>query len=195
MAYDGTYLWVVDEGVATSHKLYQIDKNGTVISTIETPGSASSGLTYNDGYLWNCNSFTKKLYRISVSEAYFSQLPEFEFQYLTHDGTNLWADDISAGKIHKFDDQGEILGSIVLPCSQIGGFVYSDSYLWIVGNSGFSFEKLYQVDLSGNIVATFQSSQELPEPYALTTDGVNLWYIGKETFGTSYYLHKLELNY
>jgi hypothetical protein len=86
------------------------------------------------------------------------------------------------------------LASIELPCSQIGGFVYAESHLWIVCKSGFSFEKLYQIDLNGNIVATFQSSQELPDPYALTTDGVNLWYIGKETFGTLFYLHKLELN-
>lgn len=194
MAFDGTYLWVVDEGVASSYKLYQIDNSGIVISSIETPGSAPSGLTYSDGYLWNCNYVSKKIYRISILEEYFSKLPEFEFQYLTHDGTYLWADDISAGKIHKFNEQGEIIGSIDLPCSQIGGFVYSDSYLWIVGNSGFSFEKLYQVDLSGNIEAAFQASQQLPDPYALTTDGVNLWYIGKETFGTLFYLHKLGLN-
>ena len=124
----------------------------------------------------------------------YSSLPDFDFKYLTFDGSYLWADDISAGKIHQIDEQGQILRSLDLPCSDIGGIVYRDSYFWIACKSGFAFGTLYKIDMSGNIVASYQTNDELPEPNALTSDGSNLWYVGQEPYSWSFKLHKLGLN-
>jgi hypothetical protein len=193
LAFDGTDLWALDEGVVSSYKIYQISTTGNVISSIETPGNSPAGLTYFNGYLWNCNYVSKKIYKLTLSEPYFSDLPEFEFSYLTYDGSYLWADDMSSGKIHPINEQGQIVQSLDLPCTDIGGIVYYDSHFWIVCTSGFSFDTLYQMDMSGNITAFYQSDEEIPEPCALTTDGTNLWYVGQEPYSWSFVLHKLGL--
>ena len=194
LAFDGTYLWVLDEGLGSSHKIYQISTSGAIISSIETPGNSQSGLTFHNGSLWTCNYVNEKIFKIRLTDTYFSSLPEFEFKFLTYDGSNLWADDISNGKIHQIDSQGQILQSINLPCTDIGGITYHDSHFWIACKPGFAFDTLYKIDANGNVIASYQSDIELPAPYALTSDGSNLWYAGQEPFSFSFKLHKIGLN-
>ncbi len=193
LAFDGTYLWVQDEGLTSSHKIYQISTSGAQISSIETPGNSQKGLTFYNGSLWTCNYINKKIFKINLSDTYFSSLPEFEFKFLTYDGSHLWADDISNEKLHQIDSQGQILQSINLPCTDIGGITYHDAHFWIACKQGFTFSTLYKIDVNGNVVTTYQSDLELPDPHALTSDGVNFWYVGREPYSWSYKLHKLAL--
>ncbi len=194
LAFDGVNLWNVDEGMEAFDKIYQLNTSGTIISSFDCPGSDGGGLTFDGSNLFHCDRVTGKIYKLNPSGDNYYALPDFEFDFFTSDGTYLWADDMWSEKIKKFDVSGNVVESFDCPFSQIKGLSYDGTFLWIACCSGFAFDKIYKLNTDGNIIATYESSQALPEPFALTTGGGYLWYIGKNMLDASYKIHKLSTN-
>jgi len=94
MAWDGTYLWVGEEG----GQIWQMTTDGTVVRSIPSPNSSSSnprGLAYDGQYLWVGCQTIGMIYKIdtadgSILESYSAPSANLQ-QGLTFDGQYLWS--------------------------------------------------------------------------------------------------------
>lgn len=96
IAFDGTYLWIVD---CDARKLLRVDiEEGRVSRKVESPGFYPTGLAYDGFHFWCADATTGRIYRLkghngrtdAVIRAEVFQRPG-EFVTLSWDGQGLWA--------------------------------------------------------------------------------------------------------
>jgi sugar lactone lactonase YvrE len=96
IAFDGSYLWVVD---CDARKLLRVDvEEGRVSRKVESPGFYPTGLAYDGFHFWCADAATGRIYRLKghngrtdavIRRDAFSR--PGEFVSLSWDGAGLWA--------------------------------------------------------------------------------------------------------
>jgi sugar lactone lactonase YvrE len=172
LAYDGSYLWLVN-----NNKLFKYTKEGILVDSISAPGSYTTGLAYDGTNLivadgkWGLN----KIFTISKDGKDIIKIPvQGYISGLTKVGNNIWCIDMLQEKIYCISENGVILNEIALPDkNQLSGLTYAENYLWF---SGFDFSageaKVFKMDLNGNIAGSFPIERILNG--GMTYDGTNL---------------------
>jgi sugar lactone lactonase YvrE len=96
IAFDGTYLWIVD---CDARKLLRVDvEEGRVSRKVESPGFYPTGLAYDGFHFWCADATTGRIYRLKGhngrTDAVISPDAFYrpgEFVSLSWDGDALWA--------------------------------------------------------------------------------------------------------
>ena len=156
LAWDGTYIWVVDQ-YSTPSVIYKINRNtGAVVAQFDAPGdyySYNRGLTFDGTDLWCTGrdlgqSPVYRVFRISAVDGTVLQqwgAPGGNpANGLTWDGTYIWvAEEGGTYQLHQcVPTTGAINASInnpwgtSVPCY---GLAYDGTYLWVVGSNGYSW--------------------------------------------------------
>lgn len=65
LAWDGRYLWVSNR---VKDELYMVDPEGMVLGILDAPGPYAAGLASLDGYLWNVDFQTRKVYQLVIDD-------------------------------------------------------------------------------------------------------------------------------
>ncbi len=193
LAWDGSHFWVVDAsaGGFEESMIYRVSTSGIVVDSLSFPGEwPGDGLAARSGYIWAADNTTNRIYRIPFAGENFFPLPEGDFRHLTFDGTNYWLATDEATLV-KFDRNGNILNIYDdLIENSWGGIAYDGSGIWFVEKTFNMMVKLSKVDLSGNVVISYEAAPGMPEPGALCFDGISLWMTGSNDY-TNFYLYKI----
>jgi hypothetical protein len=165
LAWDGTYLWVVDF-VDIHDKIYKLDpSNGSVVSSVDSPDGlwSGQGLAWDGTYLLYAgedpNGPGFKIYKINPSNGNIMSSfdsPSDSPSGLAWDGTYLWNADYSDYKIYKLNpSDGSIVSSFDSPGERPHGLAWDGTYLW---NSDYSAERVFKIDPNtGKVVTSFRS--------------------------------------
>jgi len=192
LASDGTNLWLVTSNMG-ENSIKKISTTGTLLNTYNWSGDGASGIAFDGSNLRLADYITEKIYLLNPGYDTSIDFPNSNnINFLTTDGTTLWSMDISVNVITQFDYNGNSSATFTTSITEPKGLVYDGTNLWIA-NGFTTFEKLTQLDISGNVIAEYASILNLPGPIALTYDGTNFWYIGKNFWSNKTKLYKLGL--
>jgi DNA-binding beta-propeller fold protein YncE len=177
LAFDGQYLWCVDNG---SDEIHKIDTSGNLVTSIESPTDSPGGLTFDGMHLWTTDYTDEKIYKLDTAGNILDSFdsPGSHPEGLAFDGTYLWNADSSDDKIFKFDTTGNVINSFDSPGSSPMGLAFDGKYLWNIDSFK---EKIYVLDVNGNVLESFDTPGDSPK--GLTFQGEYLWYA--DSYGTS----------
>ncbi|MEW5767198.1 MAG: YncE family protein [bacterium] len=188
IAWDGTYLWVVDLKPTDERgpRIYKLDpEEGSVLTSFPSPGGYPEGLVFDGHYLWNIDLNPRTLvgpviYKLNPEDGsillsfpapgvYPGSLPTG----LAWDGVCLWVADAQRDRIYRISAQdGAIITSFPSPGPYPTGLVWDGDYLW---NLEAESERLYKIDsTTGQVAARFPYSGQSPYGLASKT-GEPLW--------------------
>jgi len=194
MAWDGTYLWVVDD--TATEMAYQIDPStGEVISffTINPAGVGNpdtESITWDGSHLWIADStgvigqYTTNGTLVSTITAVLTGVVDYDIEGLTWDGSNLWLAEQNTGQIFKIDNTGAVISSFSSGLVDLVSINYYGGSLWlgdtdtddILEIDPVLFTTLNVLDIDA-ILADSGVNDEYDDPYGLTWAGGNeLWY-------------------
>ena len=124
-----------------------------------------------DGYLWNVDYDTKKIYKLDTDGNVLDSFdgPGISLYGLTWDGNYLWVAN-SGDKIYKLTANGTIIDSFNYS-SGSADLAWDGTYLW---NSDPYINKIRKLATNGTIVSSFNTPG--PFPKGLAWDGVYLWH-------------------
>ncbi|MBN1407833.1 MAG: hypothetical protein JW956_08595 [Calditrichaceae bacterium] len=195
IAYGGGNFWfVTGETSADSSIVYKLSATGEILSTMAGFGVYPDGLAFDGTYLRIADNYSHKIYRLNPAEDNFYPIPNEDFDLLTYDGTSFWASSTMGGQIIHFDLNGNIINSFTASFEQSGGIVAVDGSVWVIGKTFLAFDKLYQYDYSGNLLAEYSPAVSFAEPKGLTHDGEYFWYLGYDFNDDTNNLYQLELS-
>jgi len=195
MAWDGTYLWVVDD--TSTEMAYQIDPNtGEVISYfsinpagVDNPDTES--ITWDGSHLWIADStgiigqYTTNGTLVSTITAVLTGVVDYDIEGLTWDGANLWLAEQNTGQIFKIDNTGAVISSYssglvdLISINYFGGFLWlgdtnTDDIFKIDPTTFATLDTAFDID---TILTVSGVDNEYDDPYGLTWTGANeLWY-------------------
>lgn len=192
LAFDGANLWVAD-ATNENARICKLSASGSVLSSFTSPGDHPYGLTFNGPYWYVFDQVMQKIYRINPAAVNYFSKPALNADYLTTQGSYYWVVDKSAYLVYKLDQSGTKLTDFQSPSTQPAGIVYDGTNLWVLSGYGYTFDKLYKLNLSGTVISSYQSWEGLPEPYGLAYDGSHFWYIGKPAFQQVFKMYKLKI--
>ena len=97
---------------------------------------------------------------------------------LTWDGEYIWTVNLG-GQVYKLDaETGEIKDNWTFPGPQAWGMTYDGDHLWI---NDFAEKKIYQMDLNGNVISSFEIPDKEGGAKGITWDGEYLYLMGWTT--------------
>lgn len=157
---------------------------GDVVSSIPTPGSCPTGLTFDGQFLWIADRKDDVLYRIDPESAEVVEsfpTPGYFPTGLTWDGESLWMADLDfrntsteyhTGKIYRICPRtGKTLGMIEAPSADPQGLTWDGEALWM---SDHALDRIYRISPDdGTTLFEFQSPAS--DPHGLAWDGHYLW--------------------
>ncbi len=196
LAYDGTYLWVMDYKSPTA-EVYQFNRyTGAEIThwnALGTSYSYNRGMTFDGTDLWMTGydsglSPVYRVYRVNTSgvvQQSWGAPNAHPANGLAWDGTYIWvAEDYSPYQIHQCATaDGAIQASISSPWgSTVYGLTFDGTYLWAVGGSGYSYggKRIAQISTGGVVQKEFFTpmggySGHGANPWGLTWENPYLW--------------------
>lgn len=153
IAYDGEYLWCVDErgGVPLAENFsgvaYKLDKSdGTVLHQLYLPCSKPTGLTWDGNLLWVIDDATDMLIQIDPNDGTTIKsfkAPGYRPQGLTFDGTYLWVSDRAHNEIYMVSPEtGKVLLITDTPGEHAKGMAWDGNYIW---NADWQDKRLYKL--------------------------------------------------
>jgi DNA-binding beta-propeller fold protein YncE len=185
LAWDGSYLWVVDD---VGNEAYKVDPTtGNVIyyfSTKPFPYTSyyardPEGLSWYDNYLWISDDVSDQIYKVDPASgkalSYLSIAAySFEPEGLTYAGGYFWVVDDNSDEIYKVDpNTGNKLLSFAAPGSDCEGLGW-DGVSLLVGDSELGM--IYRVDPStGAVQLSYDILSITKTPAGLAWDGRYLW--------------------
>ena len=195
IAYGGGNFWfVTGELTADSSIVYKLSNTGEILSTMAGFGVYPEGLAFDGANLRIADNYLHQIYRLNPAEDNFYPIPNEDFEFLTYDGTSFWASSNTGAQIIRFDFNGNIISSFTGAFEESGGIVAVDGSIWVISKAFMSFDKLYQYDYSGNLLAEYSPAMSFAEPKGLAYDGENFWYLGYDFNGGTNNLYQLELS-
>ena len=191
LAWDGKYLWLVDDSAGMVYKLSPED--GTVLMSFSSPGSKPCGLAWDGSRLWNSDDFSHKIYELDpvtgqvittidapVTTAKGGVSP---LGGLAWDGENLWSGWV-AGWSSKMNQTDSRNGSIIKSYFTKGyprALTSNNKWLWsATDNGGHRSGIIYKYDISNGMFIT-QCDTPGFYPTGLAFDGQWLWCVDKMT--------------
>jgi len=142
LAWDGNYLWCVDDSTDSLYKLDPAD--GSVVLSFPTPGPEPRGLTWDGSYLWCSDNDSVEIFKLDPSDesAIFSIPAPFEdfpdVRGLAWDGQYLWSA-YEAGystSIVKIDPQDSSILERQFTPGVPNGLTSDGIYLWYTSDNG-----------------------------------------------------------
>lgn len=191
LAWDGEYLWVIDD---STDSIYKLDpQNGGVVASLRAPGPQPRGLTWDGSHLWVSDDALRKIYRIDPEQG--KTVKEIEAPVipvkkgysplggLAWDGKHLWSGFI-AGWSSRMNMIDTASGLVVESRSGYGipTLLASDGkFLWgACDNGGLRSGIIYQYNLQdGTLINQYNTIGDYPA--GLASDGRNLWFVDKES--------------
>ena len=191
LAWDGKYLWIVDD---STDKIYKLDpSDGKVLLSFPSIGSEPKGLTWDGKYLWNSDNFSHKTYKLDSAKGTMVSIidaPVMKVKRgisplggLAWDGNYLWSGWV-AGWSSRMNQVNPKDGSIKKFYFSKGfprALASDGKFLWsATDNAGIRLGIIYQYNLSdGLYVSHFDTPGFYPTGIAF--DGQHLWCVDKET--------------
>jgi YVTN family beta-propeller protein len=177
LAFDGTNIWVTNNGSGTVSKINPA--TNTVIATVTTPGPRPEGIAFDGTNIWVANSSLGTVSRINpttntvIDSITVGTSPEA----IAFDGTNIWVTNHDSGSVTKiFASTSGNVGLVIPPVTiTVGthpfGIAFDGTNIWVANSGSASLSK---INPTTNSVAT----TTLPigdQPTGLAFDGQDLW--------------------
>ena len=191
LAWDGTHLWVADDGTDTVYKLDPSD--GSVLSFFASPGAQPRGMVWDGTHLWHSDNATRQLYRtepgtgavLSAMDAPAThavvRLPELGG--LTWDGERLWCGTVDgwSSRMNEVDPNNGSLQRFFFTMGYPRALATDGTFIWnATDNGGRRLGIVYKYGLSdGLYVSQFDTPGFYPS--GLVWDGQYLWCVDRET--------------
>ena len=123
---------------------------GDPIESFDTPGSRSTGLTFDGEYLWLADRKTAEVYQLDPGSGDTVRAlpsPGFRPMGLAWDGRHLWNVDAGEQRLYAIDPGAEVTVK-TLPCytSDPGGLAWDGHYLWLADNENRLLRQLSPSD-------------------------------------------------
>jgi hypothetical protein len=157
LTYDGTYFWTTDHPGSSSTPAVALQFNllGSLISQFNLPEHYMSGIAYDNGNFWVARYYADpaQIYKVNGSGTILKQFqaPDNQPWDLCLENGYLWMADYWGDALYKIDTAtGAMLESHPSEGVDPAGVVWDGQYLWYCDEgSGYSYDALYKVDLSG----------------------------------------------
>jgi streptogramin lyase len=191
LAWDGTHLWLADDGTDTIFKLDPTD--GRVLSSFKSPGSSPRGLVWDGNHLWQADNATRKLHQLDrATGAALSALDEPatpakarlpELGGLTWDGRHLWCGTVDgwSSRMNQMDPKDGSTKQFFFTKGYPRALATDGTFIWnATDNEGHRVGIVYKYKLSDGL---FVSQFDTPGfyPTGLAFDGRNLWCVDRVT--------------
>lgn len=191
LAWDGKYLWVVDD---STDRIYKLDpSNGAVLLSLASIGSDPRGLVWDGKCLWNSDNSSHKIYRLdSAKGSMISAIdaPVMEVKRgisplggLTWDGNYLWSGWIAgwSSRMNQVNPKDGSVNRFIFTKGVPRALASDGKFLWsATDNGGIRLGIIYQYDLSTELEVTHFDAPGY-YPTGLTFEGKNLWCADKVT--------------
>jgi len=171
LAWDGTYIWNVDNN---ANFVYKLKTDGTTTGGGFTPpGTDTNGVGWDGAYLWCCDSSANYIYQLKTDGTetgggFVSPGPAPVG--IVWNGTYLWHSDNTADFIYKLRTDGtQTGGGFAPPQGALNGLGWDGTYLW---NGSWGGGHIYQFKPDGTQVGAIAP---FPRPYGAEWDGAYLW--------------------
>ena len=191
LAWDGTYLWVADDGTDAVYKLNPAD--GRVLASFKSPGSEPRGLVWAGTHLWHVDNATRTLYKLdrgtgavqsTVAEPDTpakAQRPELAG--LTWDGRHLWCGTVNgwSSRMNEMDPNDGSTTRFFFTKGYPRALATNGTFIWnATDNEGHRVGIVYKYKLSDGL---FVSQFDTPGfyPTGLAWDGHYLWCVDRQT--------------
>jgi outer membrane protein assembly factor BamB len=191
LAWDGTHLWMADNGTDTIYKLDPSD--GSVLSSFKSPGSQPRGLVWDGTHLRHADNATRKLYKLDrATGAVLSAMDAPathattrvpELGGLTWDGEHLWCGTVDgwSSRMNEMDPSDGSLQRFFFTKGYPRALATDGTFIWnATDNGGHRVGLVYKYKLSDGL---FVSQFDTPGfyPTGLAFDGEYLWCVDRET--------------
>ncbi|UCC29440.1 MAG: hypothetical protein JSU86_14705 [Phycisphaerales bacterium] len=191
LAWDGTHLWLADDGTDTIYKLDPSD--GSVLSSFQSPGSQPRGMIWDGTHLWHSDNGTRKLYKLDRATgvvlsaidapATHAVVRVPELGGLTWDGEHLWCGTVDgwSSRMNEIDPNDGSLQRFFFTKGYPRALATDGTFIWnATDNEGHRVGLVYKYNLSdGLYVSQFDTPGFYPT--GLTWDGQDLWCVDRET--------------
>ena len=191
LAWDGTHLWLADDG---TDKIYKLDpSDGSVLSSFESPGSQPCGLDWDGTHLWQADNATRQLHQLDrATGAALSamnapatpakaRLPELGG--LAWDGRHLWAGTVDgwSSRMNEMDAGDGSTKRFFFTRGYPRALATDGTFIWnATDNDGKRLGIVYKYRLSdGLYVSQFDTPGFYPT--GLAWDGQCLWLVDRQT--------------
>ena len=157
---------------------------GEIVKSFDTPGSFTTGLTYDGEYIWLADRKADLIYCIDPANGKVLRSiksPAYWPTGLAWDGEALWNADIRGGiplaenyvgKIYRIDPKdGTIKKTITAPSNSPMGLAWDGKYLWCADNESDEIIQFSSDD--GTTIKSFKSPAS--DANGLAYDGKYLW--------------------
>ena len=191
LAWDGTHLWVADDG---TNMVYKVDPaDGTVRSSFKSPGSQPRGLVWDGTNLWHSDDATRKLYKLDrTTGATLAAIDAPATDAVVHvpelggmawDGRNLWCGTVDgwSSRMNKMDPTDGSVERFFFTKGYPRALATDGTFIWnATDNEGHRLGLVYKYNLSDGL---FVSQFDTPGyyPTGLVFDGQYLWCVDRET--------------
>lgn len=173
VAFDGTNIWVANEGSNTVTKLQA--STGGVVGTYSV-GSSPYGVTFDGTNIWvaNLGSNTVTELLASTGAAVGTYSVGKSPRNSAFDGTNIWVANTGGNNITELlASTGATVGTY-----NVGDFpdavAFDGTNIWVANQGDGTLTKL--LASTGAVLGTYSSG--VAAPYSLTFDGNNIWVAG-----------------
>jgi len=172
----------VARGENPYYTVYEFDMNGNYIGSYPTSNSCPREIDWDGTYFWHADAC---IFRIQKYDNSFTFISSFSTPYdaprsVTYDTSRgtLWATFFNRSYIYEMNTSGSLTGnSILIPgtFTEAPGLKYVSGNFWVSTHEG----KIYKLDYSGNVLASFNSLAS--QPNGIAWDGTYLWIADSST--------------
>jgi DNA-binding beta-propeller fold protein YncE len=173
LAYDGTNMWVANNGSNTITRY--LATTGAAVGSAITVGTQPIALAFDGTNMWVANYGSNTIARYNVSTGTIvgsaitvGSLP----RALAYDGTNMWVANNGSNTIARYNvSTGTIVALAITVDSQPIALAYDGTNMWVANNGSNTIAR-YNVS-TGDIVGTTIAVGN--QPSSLAFDGTNMW--------------------
>lgn len=178
ITYENRRLWVADW---YGQAIHEQNVRGSIKRSVHFPNKHFTALTWANGYLWSCDSWTKKIYKhkaddeLTIVAAY--PAPGTAPSGIAWDGQNLWTCDTASGEIYRHRPDGllTVEASFPAPGMSPSGLYWDGAGLWSIDAKTAT---LYRHRAEDGLPVAAQYRVPVPageKASGITGNGKNLW--------------------
>ncbi len=189
LTFDGVNYWNAD---LTSHRIYKLSPDMSVLSEFPSPASFPSGLTWDDNYLWQAD-VAGEIYKLDGSGEVLDSfaLPDYFPEGVTFDGSHIWVVDGNAGTVNKMTEDMQVILSLPVPAPHPSGLAWNGAHLILTDTE---YQWIYLLDpYTGDIVGGGNSPGF--NPRGLTWDGTHIWNSDLDGIGSIFRIDRCEAGF